>query len=97
MANQKRRSALIKKEDKMRIFIFLLIALVIIGLPGCKPKQSPAEHIYNQGSDYLIENKPKEALEQFQKALAIDPNHEDACLKIAYIYEEQFKENYKAI
>ena len=81
----------------MRIFIFLLIALVIIGLPGCKPKQSPAEHIYNQGSDYLIENKPKEALEQFQKALAIDPNHEDACLQIAYIYEEQFNDNDKAI
>ena len=81
----------------MRIFIILLIALIIIGLPGCKPKQSPAEHIYNQGSQYLIENKPKEALEQFQKALAIDPNHEDACLQLAYIYEEQFNDSNKAI
>jgi len=81
----------------MRTFKFLLIALIIISLPGCKPKQSPAEHIYNKGSEYLIEDKPKEALEQFQKALAIDPNHEDSCLQIAYIYEEQFNDSTKAI
>jgi len=81
----------------MRILNFLLITLIIISLAGCKPKQSPAEHIYNQGSQYLLENKPKKALEQFQKALAIDPNHEDACLQIAYIYEEQFNDNNKAI
>ncbi len=81
----------------MRIFIFLFIALIIVALSGCKPKQSPAEHIYNKGSDYQLANQPKKAAEQFQKALALDPNHEDACLQLAYIYEEQFNDSNKAI
>jgi len=81
----------------MRIFIFLFFVLIIVALPGCKPKQSPAEHIYNKGVEYQFANQPKEAVEQFKKALAIDPNHEDACLQLAYIYEEQYNDKKKAI
>ena len=66
-------------------------------MQGCKPKESPADFIYNKGADYLLADNPKEALEQFQKALAIDPQHEEACLQIAYIYEEQFNDSEKAI
>ncbi|GEM_PF-3295696 len=81
----------------MRLFIFLFVTLIILTLPGCKPRQSPSEHIYNKGVEYQFANQPKEAVEQFKKALAIDPKHEDACLQLAYIYEEQYNDKKKAI
>ncbi|MCK5852624.1 hypothetical protein KAH27_06295 [bacterium] len=85
----------------MRIIIYtftLICVVVFIAASGCSRKQkSPAVDKYNQALELQENERYKDALRLFHKAVQIDPNHEDAYLQIASIYDDHLEDKDRAV
>ena len=52
-----------------------------------------AEEYYNQGMELFAQDKLDDAIQAYQKALLVQPNHEDALHALAMTYAHQDKLN----
>ena len=65
-----------EREVLRRTCVWVLLVLFLtVGLTFC---QNKAEQSFNKGAQYGAEGKFKEAKEEFEKALKVDPSYESA-------------------
>jgi len=71
----KRNNQTIKK-GKAIMLVFTLIGIIFYS--GCINQEENTESLYAKGTTLLKEGKYSEAIECFDKAIAIDPNYKEA-------------------
>jgi len=85
-----RRAWLLSKKEQSKEAIVLYLRAVEI-----EPRNS--DLYYNLAIEYLKTRQFNLAVNMFLKSLSLNPNQADACYNLGVIYEEQLKDNKKAI
>jgi tetratricopeptide (TPR) repeat protein len=74
-------------EFMRKIILYLLTTLLIFSLISCLPSFDPeAEKHFYQGIEYIRQNKTDAAIEEFTKAIEIDPSYSYAYYNRALEY-----------
>jgi Tfp pilus assembly protein PilF len=70
-----------------KLFVYLLTVLLAFSLAGCLPSFDPeAEKHFYQGIEYIRQNNTNAAIEEFTKAIEIDPSYSYAYYNRALEY-----------
>ena len=85
-----RRAWLLSQKEQSKEAIVLYLRAVEI-----EPQNS--DLYYNLAIEYLKTRQFSPAANMFLKSLSLNPNQADACYNLGVIYEEQLKDNKKAI
>jgi len=84
---------------KMRIFTYILICFVALTMTSScsKEQESPAADKFYQALDLQEDERYKDALRLYHKAVQIDPNYEEAYIQIASIYDDHLEDKDRAV
>jgi tetratricopeptide (TPR) repeat protein len=76
-------------DDMRKMFLSLLVIFLVVSLVGCLPSFDPeAEEHFNQGLKYRQQENSSLAMEEFTKAIEIDPDYYYAYYNRARVYCE---------
>jgi Flp pilus assembly protein TadD len=73
------------------VFKSFLVLFLISGFLTCASKEKQAEKHFKQGFGYQNQGNLEQAIEEYKKAVELDPNHLKAHMNLGAVYMQQTK------